>query len=572
MTASTQPSKSEPSDYPLIVDKDVTIPLRDGGVLYADVLRPDCDEPVPVIFNIGPYQKDRLWVPPPDLEEEPNEYMNWETVNPLWWCPRGYALLRVDQRGAGKSPGKSDPNSYQEAVDGYDCVEWAAQQDWCNGNVGMMGVSYHAAVQWRVASQQPPSLKAIIPWEGWADNYRDQAYHGGIFTYGFWLDWYGRNMAWHLLGSPQRTNPDAFNNSMFYDFMRNDLDSEWWRLQSAQWEKINIPVYSVGNWGGYSIHLRGNTEGFMRAASGNKKLRLHSGSHFHTFYAEEARLDQLRFMDYWLKGIDTGIMDEPPVKLAIRTGEAKTRYDFRFEDDWPIPRTQWTKLYLKPGEDIGSDAYEQVVDNAQLSGALSFEPFGEAGQVTYEASAPSRPGPAPKGISLISAPLDEETEITGPIVLNIWVSSTATDMDIFATLRNVDRAGVDVDEIGHQGQLLPFVSKGWLRASQRKLDDELSLPYRPYHAHDERWPLEPGIPVECQVEIWPSSMVFAKGHRIRLDITPVDGIDGRGQAGSIGTIHSHRHHHADYNWGAQHTVHGGGNMESYLLLPVIPPA
>ena len=106
-------------------------------------------------------------------------------MNPLWWCPRGYALLRVDTRGSGKSPGKSDPSSYQEAVDAYDCIEWVAKQPWCNGNVGTCGISYHAAFQWRVAGLQPPSLKAIMPWEGRADQYRDQAYHGGIFAMGF---------------------------------------------------------------------------------------------------------------------------------------------------------------------------------------------------------------------------------------------------------------------------------------------------------------------------------------------------------------------------------------------------
>lgn len=546
---------SQPREYALIVEKDVWIPLRDGTRLCADVFRPDGgDERFPVIMNIGPYQKDKLWVPPADLEEAPNPYMNWETANPQWWCPRGYALLRVDTRGSGKSPGKSEPSSYQEALDCYDCIEWVARQPWCTGNVGTLGVSYHAAFQWKVAGLQPPSLKAIIPWEGRADQYRDQAYHGGIFAMGFIASWHNRNTAWHLLGKPRSYNPDAFQNDLIWNFMRNDLDSEYWRMASAHWDRITVPLYSVGNWGGFSMHLRGNTEGYMCAASKHKKLRIHSGTHFHLFHSEEGRLDQLRFMDYWLKGIDTGIMDEPPVKLEIRTGGSMKPYAFRFENEWPIARTRWTKMYLEITRAASEDA-------AAVEGRLSANPAPVTAEVSYAASAPTRPGKAPRGVSFETAPLAEDTEVTGPIVLNLWVSSTSEDMDIFATLRNIDPDGHDVCEMGQQADSIACVTKGWLRASHRKLDRERSLPYRPYHAHDERWWLEPGQIVECQVEIWPTCMVFRKGHKLRLDIGPVDG---------VGSLYF-SHFHADYNAGARNAVHAGGERASYLLLPVIPP-
>src|SRR5688572_7769917 len=132
---------SQPKKYKLIVEKDVAIPLRDGSIIRADVFRPDCgDEKCPIILTTGPYQKDKLWVPPPDLEEKANPYMNWECTNPLWWCPRGYALVRVDSRGSGKSLGASDPSSYQEALDTYDAIEHVAKQSWSNGNVGCLGI------------------------------------------------------------------------------------------------------------------------------------------------------------------------------------------------------------------------------------------------------------------------------------------------------------------------------------------------------------------------------------------------------------------------------------------------
>jgi len=477
----------------------------------------------------------------------------------------------VDTRGSGKSPGQLDPASYQESLDAYDCIEWVARLPWCSGNVGTMGVSYNAVFQWKVANLQPPSLKAIIPWEGWADQYREQAYHGGIFSQGFNMNWHTRNTAWHLLGKPRSYNPDAYNNNMLWDYMRNDLDSDYWRQRSAKWDKITVPLYSAGNWSGFALHLRGNTEAFMCAASKHKKLRIHTGTHFHPFHSEEGRMDQLRFMDYWLKGIDTGIMDEPPVKLQIRTGGSLKPYPFRFENEWPIGRTQWTKMYLKiEPKTSGKSKYVENPQWRQLQaisvplrdvdGELVNIPPKKTGKLTYPASVPSRPGKTPRGISFETPPMENDTEITGPVVLNLWVSSTSEDMDIFATIRNIDTDGKDVCEAGQRGEPLPCVTKGWLRASHRKLDPKRSLPYRPYHSHDERQWLKPGEIVECQVEIWPTSMVFKKGHRIRLDITPVDG---------VGAQHFW-HFHADYNFGAESSIYSGGDKESYLLLPVIP--
>jgi predicted acyl esterase len=559
---------SPPQDYPLVVEKDVPIPLRDGTVLYADIFRPDGGEQrFPAIANISVYQKDKLWIPPPDLEEAPNPYMNWETANPLWWCPRGYACVRIDSRGTGKSPGRAEPSSYQESLDFHDAIEWIARRPWCSGSIGTLGISYHASSQWRVANLKPPSLKCIIPWEGRADQYRDQAYHGGIFSMGFVANWIATHTAHHLLGRPRSYNPDAFQPDMLYQFLRNDLDSLWWRLCSARWDEIEVPLYSVGNWGGWALHLRGNTEGYTQAKSRHKKLRIHTGTHFHPFHSEEGRLDQLRFLDYWCKGIDTGIMDEPPVKLEIRSGGSAKPYPFRFEHEWPLARTRWTKMYL--AIERGAPGDEHAIEGA-LSPA---KPAAEA-RLSYPASGVTSAGVASgsslstthgtggrTGVSFVTAPFDAPTEITGPLMLNVWVASTSEDMDLMLTLRNIGPDGQDVWEVGQHGQPVPL-TKGWLRASHRKLDPERTLPYRPYHAHDERRWLEPGVPVECQVEIWPTCIVLQKGHRLRLDIQPRDGV------GSA----PYTHYHADYNAGADNTILSGGRYESYLLLPVIPAA
>jgi putative CocE/NonD family hydrolase len=162
-------------------------------------------------------------------------------------------------------------------------------------------------------------------------------------------------------------------------------------------------------------------------------------------------------------------------------------------------------------------------------------------------------------LSFVTPPLEQDTEITGPLAAQLWVSSTTEDMDLFLTLRNIDPDGNDVLEVGQQGQPVP-VAKGWLRVSHRELDPELSLPYRPYHKHLRRQWLKPNEIVEVQVEVWPTSMVFKKGHRIRLDIQPRDGI------GSA----PYTHYHADYNIG-ENTIYFGGDKDSFLLVPIIPP-
>ncbi|MGZ5097895.1 MAG: CocE/NonD family hydrolase [Usitatibacter sp.] len=547
--------------YDLVIEKDVEVAMRDGTRLRADVFRPRSNARFPVIINIGAYQKDKVWVPPADLEEAPNPHMNWETVNPLWWVPRGYAAVRVDTRGSGKSPGRTDPWSPSESADFYDAIEWAGRQPWSNGRVGTSGVSYFAMTQWLVAGLKPPSLKAMIPWEGAADMYRDFGYHGGIFSFGFVVNWYNNHMAHHLLGKPQATAPDAFATPWVWEYMRYNLDGEWWHGRRAQWENIDIPFFSAGNWSGMALHLRGNTEGYMRARSEHKRLRIHAGTHYHPFYTEEGRREQLRFFDHWLKGENTGIMEEPPVKLLIRKG-GHGNSEWRAENEWPLERTRWTKFFLQSHGRGDAEHPGKLLANAprkEVSVSYSASGMTKAGVASASWTSTALAGSLPRmGVSFETGPLDEDVEVTGPVALVLWVASSTEDMDIFATLRNIGPDGRDVFEMGQQGQPVP-VAKGWLRASHRGLDENLSLPYRPYHAHAQREWLKPGEPVRVEVEIWPTSMVFKRGHRIRLDIQPRDG------AGSA----PYTHYAADYNTGTN-TIFAGGSRASHLLLPVIP--
>lgn len=546
-----------------LLEKNVDVPMRDGARLKADVFRPKAGGKVPALLNFGPYQKDKPWTPPENLEEKPNQWMNWETVNPEWWVPRGYASVRVDARGTGQSPGQYDPWSRAESVDFYDSIEWAAAQPWCNGNIGLSGISYFAINQWFVANQQPPSLKAIIPWEGFADIYRDALYHGGILSI-FMTNWFTAHLLHHTLGRASQIHPDTWQKNTLHHWLTNNLDSGAFHGAQARWQDIKVPFLTVGNWTGMGLHLRGNTEAYMRSKSQHRKLRIHGGTHVHPYYSEDGRKDQLRFFDYWLKGVQNGVMDEPPVKLAIRKGNDK--YDWRNENEWPLARTRWTKLYF--------DLAQPSVKDVPLSGTLVERNPEKVGECTYAAtglgsmgstSAASaqvmgggiKPG---MGVALVTPPMPEDMEITGPLAASLWVSSSSEDMDLFLTLRHFDADGKEIMETGQQGAPVP-VAKGWLRVSHRELDPELSLPYRPYHKHRRRQFLKPGEIVQVQVEIWPTSMVFAKGHRLRLDVQPRDGVGSQ----------SYMHYHADYNTGTN-TIYSGGERESFLLLPVIPRA
>ena len=533
--AFAQDELSEP-EYSVIFEKDVPIQVRDGTVLRADIYRPDVPqgntEKFPALISLSAYQKamDRI------LPHEP-PFTHVERPEPDWWVPRGYTLVFIDTRGTGTSPGQSDLWSMQEAWDYYDAIEWAADQSWSNGKVGLVGVSYYAITQWNVSSLQPPSLTTIVPWEGWADMYRDSVFHGGIFNQGFYGRWWLDVRGKQLLENTRADNSAALSEDLIYNFMAHHLDSPWWdEVKSrAQFDKITVPLYSSGNWGGWNHHMRGNVDGYVRSASTHKKLEMHIGGHTDAFYSDEGKHEMLRWYDHWLKGRDTGIMDEPPVKLCIRTSVREC--EWRFENEWPLARTQYRRYYLNP-EAAG------VVQDAVHDAILTTTPPSREGQLVY----PTGPEAYSRGLAgqptltFVTEPMSEDVEVTGHSNLVMWVSSETDDMDIFAYLRNMAPDGT-----------VETATRGILRVALRKLNPELSTPYRPYHSHDEEQKLTPGEVVPVQVEIWATSMVFKAGHRIRLDVQPHDG----------------QHYFAAYALG-NNTIYTGGDRASYVLLPFVP--
>ena len=532
--------------HAMLVEKDVPVETEDGTVLSANVFRPDATGRFPVIMTMGPYPKDihfSDWSPEAYekvAEKGPN--MHWETANPDWWVPQGYVVVRVDRRGMGKSPGDVDLLSQREARDFRDAIEWAGTQPWSNGKVGLLGVSYFAMTQWRVAALQPQHLAAIIPWEGAFDTYRDAGRHGGIFSNTFAFGWFKRRIVDHQNGlGADATDAEKMEGLVPFPVMvkKTPLETAFYTERTPDASRITVPLLSAGNWGGLGLHLRGNVEGFAGAASPNKRLRMHTGTHIGPFYSLEGRTEQKRFFDHWLKGIDTGLEQEPPIKLAIRHGDG---FEWRYENEWPLARTQWTPFYL--------DAE---------NGTLSAD-GGNTGPATVSYRADADADDGETRVLFSTPPFETDTEITGPVNLKLYVSSSSDDMDIFAIVRNIGPDGAEVTFEGANNPQSP-VTAGWLRASQRKTDPALSTPYRPFHSHDEVQKLTPGEVVPVEVEIWPTSMVFEKGHRMVLEIASRD---GKGLRPFLHTDENDRH------LSGTNTVHTGGDNRSHILLPVIP--
>jgi predicted acyl esterase len=570
--------------HEMIIERDVAIPMDDGLRLRADVFRPEDASPVPVVMTLGPYGKGVRYqdgyrdqwewlvgAHPHILEGSTRSFLTWETVDPELWVSWGYAVVRVDSRGAGRSPGVLDPFSPREVRDYHEAIEWAAAQSWSSGKVGLCGISYYAINQWLVSSLQPPHLAAMIPWEGATDAYRDQARHGGILSNLFFELWYPLQVLSVQHGNPntaidpwlgerasgpeELSEPElAANRSNPRERAERELDDGYYRERSPDWSRVTVPFLSAANWGGSGLHSRGNFEAFTEAASSEKWLEVHPGRHEEWFYLPYGIELQRRFLDHYLKDVDNGWEQESRVLLNVRRAFSD-HFELRKEHEWPLARTRWTKLHLD------ADSRGLLWDGPASTGSASFQAMGEP-------------------ITLLSAPLEEETEITGPVVATLLIESSTTDADLFVTLRAFC---ADEREVDFQGALDPHtpLAQGWLRASHRKLDARKSTPYRPYHTHDEVQKLQPGETYRLQIEVWPTCIVLPAGARIALTIGGSDFARPAQQPaegppvfrGSALFLHTDPLDRPPKTFDATTTIHtGGGEDVSYLLLPIIPPA
>jgi predicted acyl esterase len=568
----------------MLIEWDVPVTMDDGLVLRADVFRPRGAGRWPVILSYGPYAKGlafqegyadqwRLMVARhPDVARgSSSRYQNWEVVDPEKWVPDSYACVRVDSRGAGRSPGLLDPFSPRETRDLYECIEWAAAQPWSTGRVGLNGISYYAMNAWQVAALKPPHLTAMCVWEGAADFYRDATHHGGILSQ-FWQNWYSKQVTvvQHGVGDRGPRNPFtgatvagpptlshaelAANRVAFAEQIRaHPLDDQFYRARSAHWDQITLPFLSAANWGGQGLHTRGNFEGFTRAASPRRWLEVHGLEHWTHFYTDYGVDLQKRFFACFLHDDDSRWRDQPAVQLQVRTLDGFIQ---RAEQEWPLARTEWTRLWLRP---------------ATLE--LAAVPPAAPESASYAAKA--------DGLRFLTPPLERQTEITGPVAARLYVSSSVADADLFLVLHVFAPGG---DEVTFSGAIDPHtpVGQGWLRMSHRKLDPDLTREHRPYHSHDEVQALVPGKIYQADVEIWPTSVVVPAGYRIALSVRGRDyerRHPGQPRLGSFVNemtgcgpfLHADPADRPPDLTGSTQTLWATPGQAPFLLLPVIPP-
>lgn len=516
----------------LRLERDIAVPLRDGVRMLIDVYRPAdmaAGERIPAILGWSPYGKhnlsDTLW---PSAGVQPvwiSRHTAFEAPDPAYWCPRGYAIVYPDPRGSWYSEGEMHHGGPQEAEDSYDLIEWLAVQPWCNGRVGMSGVSYLAASQYQVAPLKPPHLAAINPWEAFSDWYREFGYHGGIRETGF-VPIATNGLRW----SVNRTEDTLAN------MLAHPLIDDYWHSKQVDLAGIECPAFFVASWSDQGFHTRGTLEAYKAAASKAKYLLVHGQKKWAHYY-DPANVAMLHaFFEAHLKG--AAPPDWPPVRIEVR--ERAGVGHWRDEQEWPIARTRYVPYYL--------DARD---------GSLRTAAVGEDAAVSYDSDA--------GGSARFDLTFDADTELTGHAKLRLWVETPdAEDMDIFVALQKLDRDGTVVPFTFYATSDEGPIALGWLRASHRAIDEARSTPWQPVHPHDREVPLERGVAVALEIEIWPSSTLFRAGEGLRLIVQGEDIYTEIPQPGPTLMRHQETRNRG------RHILRTGGRHDAHLLLPHVP--
>lgn len=526
----------------MIMEKDVPVKMRDGVTLYVNIHRPNKPGKFPVVMSADTYGKDNkpkitnmgpIW---PTLGAIPtSDFTPEESPDPGFWVPNDYVVVKIALRGSAKSEGGLYPWSRIEAEDYYEVIEWAGLQEWSNGKVGTNGVSYLAVTQWWAASLNPPHLKAMIPWEGLNDMYREIAFHGGIPDTGFFRFWVkGIQARWPENNEIEDLIAKQHEHPLFDDF---------WKNKQVNLSDINVPMFVCASWSTQGLHNRGTFEGFKQAGSQDKWLKVHGRKEWETYYARESLEQQKQFFDYFLKGIENDWRETPRVSYEVRDkfyqGYVKNT------SDWPIPSTEDTALYL---------------DEENM--ALSNTPLTEERKLRYSADQEA----IENNELRFRHTFEEDTELTGNMKLKLWVSAADTnDMDLFAGVKKYDRKGEEVlfPDFNHieNGQ----VASGWLRVSHRELDTEKSTLSQPWLKHERELKLNKGEIVPVEIEILPSSTLFKAGESLELVVKGCEIIKGS----STPKLKTRYEHMETVNKG-NHVVYAGGQYDSFLLVPMIP--
>jgi uncharacterized protein len=541
---------TSPRRYAVTAERDVRIPLPDGTVLAGDIFRPDTSEPVPVIAGFHPYNNE--FQAEPMLPAGFSVQRGWlESGDPYFFARRGYAHAVVNVRGTGKSTGLFQAMGPQEARDVADAVQWLAARPWCTGKAGLFGISYFAWLNIQAAMLAPPSLAAIFAPFGATDFYRDFLYHGGIFSWRFLAHWKDkfdglRYESWYLARHGERAYAAAIAsaladeeiaavppivaclrdprgaNAFVTDIVLARTESEWFTERRVDYGRTEVPAYFGACWGLHGLHLPAAFRSFS-AWQGPKKLVVGPPLYLdRPFY--QLHQEALRWFDHWLAGNDTGFLAEPPVRLFVPgTGE------WREAADWPLPQTRWTEFFLHQ-RGLLSEHDSWPWDQAT---SVEDSPFGH-GEAVWR-----------------TPPLVETTEIIGPMVLHLYAATTDTDALLFVTVSAEDASG-QAEEL----------TRGWLRASQAALDPGRSVPWLPYHRHDQREPVTPGEIRRYEIPIVPAACRLRPGQRLRVrvkladDEPPTDMVRGT----ALG--------HVSRQNAALITIHHSDRYPSVLLVPV----
>lgn len=507
----------------IICHQDVAVPLRDGTTIYVDIFLPKDSGPVPVIGSWSPFGKrpgdgfdewQLMGVPPRTV----SKMAKFESADPGYWCRHGYGIANIDPRGVGHSEGDAVFMGTQEGRDGYDFVEWCAQQPWCDGKVGLFGNSGVGMAQLRIAAQQPPHLVCIAPWEATGDLYRESMREGGIPGY------YAESVIGMVAGNGYIEDPLAMAQAY-------PLFNAYWADKAPKFSKVRIPTYYTACWNHF--HDRGSFEGFRGIKSRLKWMRAHREFEWPDTY-NYYNIEELRgFFDRFLKDINNGFEFVPKVRLEVMDA-----YDYDYqvnrpEKEFPLARTRYQKLYLNAAD--GSMSPEAAAQNA----TVSFNAREDVLNFDYV--------------------VPEDTELTGYISLYAWASVRGyDDADLFFTVKKIGEDGQEIPihvlEEPHPG--------AWtkLRLSMRNLDPK-SKSWKPEQTFDRIEKLEEGVPVEFAVTFFPYSRIWHKGETIRLQIA--------------GRYIRDKSWFERLVWDAENdgvqTLHTGPDFPAYLQIPVIPP-
>ena len=559
---SPQAELTEP-DPDILCEYDVRIPMSEGFSVTANIFRSrkaaSKDEKVPVVMCAHPYnnhltpalKKTPMGGPPqqyrliPQAGGKPvfSKLTSWESPDPNFWIPAGYALVNMNLPGYANSEGPPSAFSEHQGKCYYEAIEWVAKQPWCSGKVGLNGVSFLAISQYHVAACQvyggpPPSLCCISPWEGLTDPYRDIFAFGGLSDVGFPTFWWATEVKPNING----TEEDFVESDgcIPTDYLKNHpLYDAFWKAKAARLEEITVPMLVCASFSDHGLHTTGSFRAFEKAKSKHKWVYTHRTGKWVSYYSPEVQEMTRDFMDCFLKNdTSSGFLDTPPVRLEVRSSLDEI-HEVRHECEWPLARTQYTKLYLSVQPQ-----------------SLAFENPEQPVEVVY---------PAKNGNALFDIKFAEDTELSGYMMLRIWVEArprkagdvSPDDMAMFIAVNKLDRDGDAVHFNGSVGNKRDMVTRGDCRVSRRELDPVESTEWHPVQIGTSEQKLKDGEIVPVDIELYPSSTFFSAGETLQLIIASNEIIPSPPYRKDVSCNHG------------EHVLHFGGNYDSHLLVPKV---